>query len=568
MTTDAASVVDELLAAAAVADRVAIFAKSYCPFCRKVRNALLSCGTLPIVVDIDLRDDGNAIQLLLAERTGQKTVPSVFFGGNHIGGCNDTIKAIGQGLFSTVAQIVPSSDGSSFAVVPERSLADDSVSLQLFCGGQLLQKSIVHNDATPEFLLCSSMIDDSGAVFSSKLGLSLDFSGAASADRAKNSTLSLAAAVWKSGSCAGKTAGNGYMMAFVWDMVCKKRDHHFFVKQKVDRPTRIYLQLFMRVDTGLMLVGSVTMERWYVIPGVQRIPIRQSGLVGTLFIPPKSSGEEKKTGVFPTVLDLHGSMGGLTEYRSGLLASRGFMSFVVAFFNVASSNLPKKLEDVRLDYIGRAGRFLARHPLSIPGGIGILGSSTGGQVALAASVAFPDLIRAVVCVSGGTIHTGRHTMLLADSSDCSSAPQDLSELTFRERDGAMNTRGLWKHGVGPVRENPYDIALWKSHAAYFFVTGCLDKVSPSHEMANRAVGILAERGHPYPVYHCSAGGAGHLMYPHHIPFTDTLFHTAMQVVMEMGGRASQHAQSTLYAWKAALQFLRTQLKFPSARSSL
>jgi len=33
-------------------------------------------------------DDGSEIQSALAEWTGQKTVPNVFIGGNHIGGCD------------------------------------------------------------------------------------------------------------------------------------------------------------------------------------------------------------------------------------------------------------------------------------------------------------------------------------------------------------------------------------------------------------------------------------------------------------------------------------------------
>lgn len=37
-------------------------------------------------------------------------------------------------------------------------------------------------------------------------------------------------------------------------------------------------------------MAAVTTERWYMAPGVQRIEIRQNGVVGTLFLPP---GEPK-----------------------------------------------------------------------------------------------------------------------------------------------------------------------------------------------------------------------------------------------------------------------------------
>lgn len=35
-----------------------------------------------------LEGDGDAIQSALIEWTGQRTVPNVFIGGNHVGGCD------------------------------------------------------------------------------------------------------------------------------------------------------------------------------------------------------------------------------------------------------------------------------------------------------------------------------------------------------------------------------------------------------------------------------------------------------------------------------------------------
>ena len=36
-------------------------------------------------------DEGEAIQNILFDKTGQKTVPNVFVSGNHVGGCDDTL---------------------------------------------------------------------------------------------------------------------------------------------------------------------------------------------------------------------------------------------------------------------------------------------------------------------------------------------------------------------------------------------------------------------------------------------------------------------------------------------
>ena len=42
-------------------------------------------------------EEGDAYQALLLEISGQKTVPNVFINGNHIGGCDDTLKLDAEG---------------------------------------------------------------------------------------------------------------------------------------------------------------------------------------------------------------------------------------------------------------------------------------------------------------------------------------------------------------------------------------------------------------------------------------------------------------------------------------
>lgn len=46
---------------------------------------------------LDYVEDGSEIQAALAEWTGQRTVPNVFIGGKHIGGCDTTTALHGEG---------------------------------------------------------------------------------------------------------------------------------------------------------------------------------------------------------------------------------------------------------------------------------------------------------------------------------------------------------------------------------------------------------------------------------------------------------------------------------------
>ncbi|KMZ63830.1 hypothetical protein ZOSMA_396G00010, partial [Zostera marina] len=45
----------------------------------------------PLIVELDLRDDGRDIQGVLLDLVGRYTVPQVFVNGKHIGGCDDTL---------------------------------------------------------------------------------------------------------------------------------------------------------------------------------------------------------------------------------------------------------------------------------------------------------------------------------------------------------------------------------------------------------------------------------------------------------------------------------------------
>ncbi|KAK4797812.1 hypothetical protein SAY86_030138 [Trapa natans] len=79
------------------ANPVVVFSKSYCPFCKKVKKLLSELEANYKAVELDQEVDGGEVQAALGEWTGQKTVPNVFIGGNHIGGCDKTMAMHGEG---------------------------------------------------------------------------------------------------------------------------------------------------------------------------------------------------------------------------------------------------------------------------------------------------------------------------------------------------------------------------------------------------------------------------------------------------------------------------------------
>ncbi|XP_046841594.1 glutaredoxin-like [Xenia sp. Carnegie-2017] len=66
---------------------VVVFSKTYCPYCRKAKNALKAAGLEKYTLhELDRRDDGEKILDILRDMTGGRTVPRVFINGKFVGG--------------------------------------------------------------------------------------------------------------------------------------------------------------------------------------------------------------------------------------------------------------------------------------------------------------------------------------------------------------------------------------------------------------------------------------------------------------------------------------------------
>ena len=65
-----------------------IFSANYCSYCKQAIMTLTYKGAHYEVFDVSHND---VARMLLAEKTGKSTVPQIFFGGKHIGGCSDLL---------------------------------------------------------------------------------------------------------------------------------------------------------------------------------------------------------------------------------------------------------------------------------------------------------------------------------------------------------------------------------------------------------------------------------------------------------------------------------------------
>eukprot|EP01098_Paradermamoeba_levis_P010153 TRINITY_DN4256_c0_g1_i1.p2 TRINITY_DN4256_c0_g1~~TRINITY_DN4256_c0_g1_i1.p2 ORF type:complete len:102 (-),score=31.76 TRINITY_DN4256_c0_g1_i1:185-490(-) len=71
-------------------NHVAVFSKSYCPYCVKVKSLFSNLNVKYAAIEVDHHPQSEEISQALKEMTGQRTFPNVFIKEKHIGGCDAT----------------------------------------------------------------------------------------------------------------------------------------------------------------------------------------------------------------------------------------------------------------------------------------------------------------------------------------------------------------------------------------------------------------------------------------------------------------------------------------------
>jgi glutaredoxin 3 len=82
--------------------KVVMYTTGYCPYCSRAEMLLTQRGVTEIEkIRIDVDTEQRA---LMMERTGRRTVPQIFIGETHVGGCDDLIALDGRGGLAPLLQ--------------------------------------------------------------------------------------------------------------------------------------------------------------------------------------------------------------------------------------------------------------------------------------------------------------------------------------------------------------------------------------------------------------------------------------------------------------------------------
>ncbi|CAI9607338.1 unnamed protein product [Staurois parvus] len=337
-------------------------------------------------------------------------------------------------------------------------------------------------------------------------------------------------------------------MGLFWSLKSVTPHLRLIKRDVMGSPFEIHLELYGQLELYTKPESSpeatACLKRWYVAPEVQRLQVREGRLRGALFIPPGD-------GPFQGVIDLFGGNGGLTEFRSSLLASRGFATLALAFF--AYEDLPKTLNSLDLKYFEEAAQFLSSHPKVCKSGVGVIGVSKGAEMALAMASYFPQ-IAAAVCINGPTVITG-NAVSYGDLI-LPGIPYQTERMLFTPSEAYEMSR-LYGDPTKPENQACV-LPLEKAKGPILFLVGEKDQNHDSLHFARMSLARAKKCG-KMDVYMKSYPGAGHLIEPPCSPFCPASKLSSTQISIMWGGELVPHCQAQEISWPIIQDFLRRNI---------
>uniref|UniRef100_A0A672F9P0 Acyl-CoA thioesterase 19 n=1 Tax=Salarias fasciatus TaxID=181472 RepID=A0A672F9P0_SALFA len=270
----------------------------------------------------------------------------------------------------------------------------------------------------------------------------------------------------------------------------------------------------------LVPLASALVERWYMAPGVRRIPVTEGGLTATLFLPPG-------LGPFPAVLDLWGGGGQLVEYRAALLASQGLAALAIDYLTAKIIKETGKMTTFK--YFETAYRYLEEHPQILGSRIAMLGLSFGTSVTLRMAVYSKVMkLRCAVCIIQYFVPSGRTGyMLVKVFQDCLS------------------------------------VQVGRLQCPLMLVVGEDDQNTAAQESANDMKEMMERAGNSHLLTVLSYPDTGHLIEPPYTPhvrasnFKPVNLNEILMILW--GGQTAAHSRAQEDSWKKILLFLRVNL---------
>uniref|UniRef100_A0A673B548 Acyl-CoA thioesterase 19 n=1 Tax=Sphaeramia orbicularis TaxID=375764 RepID=A0A673B548_9TELE len=319
-----------------------------------------------------------------------------------------------------------------------------------------------------------------------------------------------------------------------------------FRKMNVETPMEVAISVYQGHQTVFVdqvQLASVVAERWYMAPGVRRIPVTESDLTATLFLPPGP-------GPFPGVLDLWGGAGQLVEYRSALLASHGFASLALDYLTPKITLKTGKM--VKDDYFETAYKFLQQHPKVSGCRIAMMGLSYSTSITLKMAI-YSEVMKlsCAVCTSGSHVQPVNGSV------------EDIFKMFHSNSEKARFTeekQAIYRDLLLPIPTDPgmkLDVSL-TIPCPLLLIVGEDDQNWAAPEFAQDIKEMMEQAGNSHLLTLLSYPNTGHLIEPPYLPHARASRFKSVVVVL-WGGDTVAHSRAQEDAWRKTLAFLRENL---------
>ncbi|MCJ7485369.1 MAG: acyl-CoA thioesterase/BAAT N-terminal domain-containing protein [Candidatus Aminicenantes bacterium] len=294
-----------------------------------------------------------------------------------------------------------------------------------------------------------------------------------------------------------------------------------------------------------------------------RVPLDQDGLSGFLYYPAQG-------GPCPGVIVLGGAEGGLLEMLARAFAANGFAALSLAYFGYP--NVPDELVEIPLEYFDRAIDWMKAQPKVRTGGMGVVGGSKGGELALLVASRNSN-VRAVVAMTPAAHAWEGHTMRFFSPdytpvSSWSLGGKPLPYISFKvsaaDKDKEMKGElasfvPFFRDSLAqadPVTAAKAAIPVEKIGGPILLVSGTDDQLWPSGEYCAAIMARLKKEGFPYEVKHLSIEKGGHTSC---IPFLITANRGLLIDGDPTGGSPQADARGGYLSWAETIAFLHRHL---------
>ena len=326
---------------------------------------------------------------------------------------------------------------------------------------------------------------------------------------------------------------------------------------------------FFELEVGDAKVGLATLKRTSTGPTVkvEGLDPKKTGVVGQLYMP---QGANDRVPIVAFGGSEGGIMGG--SFYAMRLASYGHPVLALAYFG--APGVPSELEEIPLEYFGKAFTYLDGRPETRKGKAVVVGGSRGGELALLLGATYPDRVAGVIADTPSS-HRWAGLSIKETKSAWTFEGTPLAfvpsagglpdTVPTPEGGSAWVLRSMFEKDLAAAASTDLDsarIEVEKTNAPILMIGGGDDGMWPACDFMNRAMAKLTENGHvaKHGDEAVCFEKAGHSVSSVGLPTTDSMWAELGTEIYALGGTAEANAHAAREGDRKVQAFLRRVTK--------